>query len=77
MLDFLNFLFFSYRVLSIILSSPRLHQCSLHEDSLLGSDHYTRFNPLEQFFNTVYTRDFLVQILFTHTRITQEGTLCL
>lgn len=34
------------------------------------------FNPLGQFFNTVYARGFLIQTLFTHARITQAGTIC-
>lgn len=68
----------SRRVLSAVVS--RLCQVPSTQPQkglLLGSNHYRHFNPLEQFFNTVYTRDFLVQILFTQTRITWEETICL
>lgn len=44
------------------------HHYRLLEDTLPGSDHQRSFNTLEQFFNTVYTRDFLVQILFTQDK---------
>lgn len=43
---------------------------------LSSPDHFWCFNPLGQFFNTVYTRGFLIQTLFTHARITQAGTIC-
>lgn len=69
------FIYFPHWVLGITLIARGWSQrCSPREDSLLGADHCRHFNPLEQFFNIVYTRDFLVQILFTHIRITQEGT---
>lgn len=44
---------------------------------LSSPDHFWCFNPLGQFFNSVYTRGFLIQTLFTHARITQAATICL
>lgn len=51
-----------------LLEAQNLPQCKLLEDTVPGSNRQRSFNPLEQFFNTVYTRDFLVQILFTQDK---------
>lgn len=53
---------------SLLEAQNLVHHFRLLEDTLPGSDRQRSFNPLEQFFNTVYTRDFLVQILFTQDK---------
>lgn len=55
-------------ITSLLEAQTLVHQCRLLEDTVPGSDRQRSFNPLEQFFNTVYTRDFLVQILFTQDK---------